>query len=264
MKTYTFHISLPGYGRVWRKVEIPADYTLQELHWAIQEVFNFDDDHLYSFFMSGKPWDRKTEYSLPEGADPWGLFPDGDEDEDEAESAEDQELPSMDELIDPDEAAAMQLSLGEMFGRLGTDQEFRDQVKEGMTKDLGLPEFVVDMLLSRASEMASMMPEATLDDIFSVEGEDGLAGDVRSTTLESLNLKVGKRFLYLFDYGDEWRFDVKVHAVQEDADPDAEYPRLVGMAGEAPRQYPDWEDDEDWEEDDEDVEDVEDVEDEED
>jgi hypothetical protein len=85
-----------------------------------------------------------------------------------------------------------------------------------------------------------------------LEYEDEFAGDVRHTTLESLDLKVGKRFLYLFDYGDEWRFDVRVHAMREDADPDAEYPLLVESVGEAPPQYPEWE--EEYEEDDEDLE----------
>ncbi|MDY6875911.1 MAG: hypothetical protein SWK90_06890 [Chloroflexota bacterium] len=32
MKTYTFHVSLPGTGRVWRKIEMRADQTLEELH----------------------------------------------------------------------------------------------------------------------------------------------------------------------------------------------------------------------------------------
>ena len=50
--------------------------------------------------------------------------------------------------------------------------------------------------------------------------------------------------MYLFDYGDEWRFKVRVHAIadfrDENADPDAEYPRLVESVGEAPEQYPAW------------------------
>jgi hypothetical protein len=28
---------------------------------------NFDEDHLYSFYMSGKAWDETTEYSSPQG-----------------------------------------------------------------------------------------------------------------------------------------------------------------------------------------------------
>jgi hypothetical protein len=47
-----------------------------------------------------------------------------------------------------------------------------------------------------------------------------------------------QEFMYLFDYGDEWRFKVRVHVINEDADPEAEYPRLVESVGEAPPQYP--------------------------
>ena len=35
-------------------------------------------------------------------------------------------------------------------------------------------------------------------------------------------------------------------AWRKNANPDAEYPRLVESVGEAPPQYPDWDDDEDW------------------
>ena len=70
MKTYTFHVSLPGFGRVWRKLELPGEATLADLHIAIQDAYDFDRDHLYSFFMSGKAWDSATEYSLPEGPVP--------------------------------------------------------------------------------------------------------------------------------------------------------------------------------------------------
>lgn len=54
MKTYTFHVSLPGHGRAWRKIEMRADQTLEDLHFAIQEAYGWDADHLYSFFMSGR------------------------------------------------------------------------------------------------------------------------------------------------------------------------------------------------------------------
>lgn len=33
-----------------------AKHNLHQLHLAIQKAFNFDDDHLYSFFMDNKKW----------------------------------------------------------------------------------------------------------------------------------------------------------------------------------------------------------------
>ena len=130
MKTYTFHVSLPGTGRVWRKIEMRADQTLEDLHFAIQKAYGWDADHLYSFFMSGKAWDKSTEYCLPEGYTPYG-------------------------------------------------EPMYDEEEE---------------------------------------------------------------FMYLFDYGDAWRFKVRVHAVHPDA-PEGDYPRIVESVGEAPEQYPSW----DWE-----------------
>ncbi len=68
----------------------------------------------------------------------------------------------------------------------------------------------------------------------------GAAGNVLTTGLGSLELKRKQSFIYLFDYGHEWRFKVRVHAINENADPDAEYPRTVESVGEPPRQYRSW------------------------
>ena len=67
MKTYTFHVSIPGFGRVWRKIEMEANQTLEDLHYAIQAAFEFDEDHLYSFFMSGRAWDERLGVLLAGG-----------------------------------------------------------------------------------------------------------------------------------------------------------------------------------------------------
>jgi len=44
---------------LWRRIKISSDDTLLDLHEAIQRAFNFDDDHLYAFFMDGKPWSEE-------------------------------------------------------------------------------------------------------------------------------------------------------------------------------------------------------------
>jgi hypothetical protein len=88
MKTYVFHVSLPGTGRTWRKIEIGAEQTLEDLHVAIQDAYEWDADHLYSFFMSGKAWDGNSEYSLPRGSSPWGFEVEASEEEEEIEASE--------------------------------------------------------------------------------------------------------------------------------------------------------------------------------
>ncbi|MEA2054440.1 MAG: plasmid pRiA4b ORF-3 family protein [Candidatus Thermoplasmatota archaeon] len=55
--TYVFKVGLAK--NLWRRIEISANHTLLDLHRAIQEAYNFDDDHLYSFFMDGKPWSHE-------------------------------------------------------------------------------------------------------------------------------------------------------------------------------------------------------------
>ncbi len=57
-----------------------------------------------------------------------------------------------------------------------------------------------------------------------------------------------KEFLFLFDYGDDWHFGVKLVRMADAVEPGATYPRVVAQQGEAPPQYEDEEDDEEEEE----------------
>jgi hypothetical protein len=60
-----------------------------------------------------------------------------------------------------------------------------------------------------------------------------------------------KEFLFIFDFGDEWHFGVKLARTSETPEPRARYPRIVARHGESPPQYPDIEDeDEDHDSDD--------------
>lgn len=279
MKTYTFHVSLPGHGRMWRKLELRADQTLEDLHWTIQRAFEFAADHLYSFFMSGKAWDRSSEYSLPEGADPWGLDDidsvmmrdeDGNwvevpledlEDDDEFDDEDWDDVVGLDPAAEADmmnaiESGTFRSGLLEM---LGLPPDF--QVPPDYSLDMNMFEMLEFMQQSQdkppqtftddektafvyISEMALEFANSAGPDFFDPE-----AGDVRTTTLDSLALNKGQTFLYLFDYGDEWRFKVRVHAINANAPDDADYPLIVETVGEAPEQYPEWDEDE-WEDED--------------
>ncbi|MGA3401881.1 MAG: hypothetical protein ABSC95_21925 [Acetobacteraceae bacterium] len=55
--------------------------------------------------------------------------------------------------------------------------------------------------------------------------------------------QIGHRMTLLFDYGDEWLFDVKLTGVGQ-AEPRIRYPRLLRQGGEAPEQYPSFDDEE--------------------
>ena len=68
--------------------------------------------------------------------------------------------------------------------------------------------------------------------------------------LADLGLTKGQRFLYIFDYGDELRHDIEVHAITP-APSEDDFPRVVESHGEAPPQYGTWgEDDDDWDDED--------------
>lgn len=41
-------------------IEIPLDYSLEELHLAIQDAVDFDNDHLYEFIVGSNPRARST------------------------------------------------------------------------------------------------------------------------------------------------------------------------------------------------------------
>jgi hypothetical protein len=77
MSTCVFRVRIagfcaPGYElSIWREVELSADQSLAQLGEAIPPAFRFEDDDLrWSFFLSGKPWDRASEYARP--SDPPG------------------------------------------------------------------------------------------------------------------------------------------------------------------------------------------------
>ncbi len=63
---YIFKVSLEK--TVWRMISIGYNHSLDDLHMAIQDAFDFDNDHLYSFFMDGKRYSR-DRYESPDCED---------------------------------------------------------------------------------------------------------------------------------------------------------------------------------------------------
>ncbi|MEN6568262.1 MAG: plasmid pRiA4b ORF-3 family protein [Veillonellales bacterium] len=115
---------------IWRRIQLSSRHTLHDLHKVILDAYEFDDDHLYAFFMEGKPWRGEAYWS-----------PQNDE------------------------------------------GPYADKIKLG-----------------------------------------------------SLNLEVKQKFLYLYDFGDEWTFSVQVEKIVE-TDAPALKPMILESRGEAPEQY---------------------------
>jgi hypothetical protein len=230
---------------MWRKIEMRGDQTLEQLHLAIQDAFEFDNDHLYSFFMSGKAWDKKTEYSLPEGETPYGEFFVGERAEDEF----DEKFP---ETLDPD------AFLREEVNQMTDDAQEREQLFALIKTLLMVDEKELPAMIHQFAQ-ASGQPEPIVQmhiQLMRSMFEDIMIEtqrDVRKVTIDELNLRARKKFMYLFDYGDEWRFSVQVNKINKNAPEDVEYPRIVESAGKPPPQYPNWdEEDDDWGEEDDD------------
>ncbi len=64
------------------------------------------------------------------------------------------------------------------------------------------------------------------------------ARNAKRARIESLGLSVKKRFLYLFDFGDEWWHSIELLGIKEQ-EPEDKYPRIVESKGEAPPEYAD-------------------------
>jgi hypothetical protein len=61
---------------------------------------------------------------------------------------------------------------------------------------------------------------------------------VDTSTIESLCLKVGDRFGYWFDFGDDWWHQINVEAI-EDKVPRGKFPKVTKKVGKSPPQYAD-------------------------
>jgi len=71
-----------------------------------------------------------------------------------------------------------------------------------------------------------------------IEDIESDAESVEHTKVAQAFATVGKKMLFLFDYGDEWRFQIELIRLGEKT-PKTRYPRLLSTMGKAPSQYPD-------------------------
>lgn len=206
MITYIFKVELADTPQIWRTIEIKEDQTFEELHHVIQAAFGFDDDHLYSFFLSGKAWDKKTEITLNVA---------------EFNSETAVKIKELSGDDPPDVDAVLQLIIKEVYG-------------------VDSSEVNLDVM-KRQDPMAHKMLMSMVEEVINPPK------DVSTTTIGSVGLRTNKKILYLFDYGDEWHFNVRVKKINKNPDAKAKYPRILEIQGEAPAQYA-YDDDDDWDE----------------
>ncbi len=61
-----FKVNLKGIRPpVWRRIQVPADYTFWDLHVAIQDAMGWEDRHLYQFIVPGDDLSDETWIGVP-------------------------------------------------------------------------------------------------------------------------------------------------------------------------------------------------------
>lgn len=76
MEIFTLEISFPydESDQPWsRIIEVKEDFTLRQLHKYIQKIVDFDDDHLYEFYISKNPRNRSS--SVPKNSQLNDIYP---------------------------------------------------------------------------------------------------------------------------------------------------------------------------------------------
>jgi hypothetical protein len=84
-------------------------------------------------------------------------------------------------------------------------------------------------------------------ELFADMGEETNSRSVKRTRVAEAFPEAGHRMLFLFDYGDDWRFVVEVIGIGN-KQPGVRYPKLLKKVGVSPPQYGGGDDEEDDEE----------------
>jgi hypothetical protein len=71
---------------------------------------------------------------------------------------------------------------------------------------------------------------------------DSKSRSVKRTTVAQAFPERGAKLQFLFDYGDEWRFQVELIGFAEKV-PKTRYPKILKTTGKSPPQYPDYNED---------------------
>jgi hypothetical protein len=56
-----------------RTIEVKEDFSLRKLHKYIQKIVNFDDDHLYEFYLGRNP--RNRSHAVPKSTELNQIYP---------------------------------------------------------------------------------------------------------------------------------------------------------------------------------------------
>jgi Plasmid pRiA4b ORF-3-like protein len=81
-------------------------------------------------------------------------------------------------------------------------------------------------------------------ELFADMGEETDARSVKRTRVAEAFPETGQKMLFLFDYGDDWRFVLQVIRIGN-KEAGMRYPRVLKKVGMSPQQYGGWDDEDD-------------------
>ena len=169
--------SFIGSAEPYYLIEMRGNNTLVELNDAIQNALQWDNDHLYSFFIRKSADDKKF--------------------------------------------------MEEVRRMVAIKYEFLDYLgKKGGARSAGVNDEIERKVKEQAKQGVEYSHPYELEE-WQRSAKIGIS---------RLGLSENDRFEYLFDYGDEHRFDISVVAVK-DAEEEQKGPRMVKRFGRTPRQY---------------------------
>ncbi|PTA68112.1 hypothetical protein C8263_08530 [Deinococcus arcticus] len=250
----------------FRVVGLAPGADLYALARAIVAAFDFDFDHAFGFFDGKNPYRAQVAYELfkdmemaqgpQRAAPPHVPAP-------PAPPAEAQ-LALMLLLETVDRHALMRETAAFLARRL--EEELLPHAPERLRAALAgqLRTFADGLLLDEEQDEGSSLPPQIRERLAQPGGLDavlgqlqvvgpvlsgpGLLGPGLPTGREEHGVKgvpatvpFGRQatWTFLFDYGDDWTFDVTYQGLQ-DAPPRVRLPRVLDALGTAPQQYPDW------------------------
>lgn len=237
--------------RPHRTIAVAADADLYGLAEAINDAFDFDFDHAFGFYDNLKdPYRAKTKYELfaDGGASPFeGLSTEG--------LLESLDESAMLQLTGMNPAAAAVMRAMKRVDFQALQLEIESELEEivfrhasGRFQAAFLPhipsehqEAAKAMLEAMARDAYRTPSEDELDDLGLIPGDldvdEGTFG-VKETPILSVFSAARPKWCYLFDYGDDWTFEVAFLRL-EPREPKARYPKVLESKGTPPEQYPD-------------------------
>ncbi|AWR86119.1 hypothetical protein Mtai_v1c08750 [Meiothermus taiwanensis WR-220] len=218
-------------GKPHRLIAIKSDDTLYDLAEAIVKSFDFYFDHAFGFYDNLRnPFRSKVQYEL---------FADEEDEEigmGEAEKAYRQALEeARDEIIEQMYRVTLQAMKDTLLPRI--PPHLHKEVERMIEEE-------VEDIKARTQADRELLKMFGLDSggpLPFLQDEEPRPRSVKNTRISEAFTKLKQKMLFVFDYGDDWRFEVQLVRT-EPRQKGVRYPKVLERVGESPKQYPDYED----------------------